>query len=68
MFGRQPNYKPEVSGYARNLQDTLKQVQEHAREHRRATQKRHKLTFLFIFDQGLARDEKVGEKRELDDL
>ena len=42
MFGRQPNYKPEVSGYARNLQDTLKQVQEHAREHRRATQKRHK--------------------------
>ena len=42
MFRRQPNYKPEVSGYARNLQDTLKQVHEHAREHRRATQKRHK--------------------------
>ena len=28
MFGRQPNHKPEVSDYVRNLRDTLEEVHE----------------------------------------
>lgn len=33
MFGRQPNHKPEVSEYVRDLFDALEEVHEHARDH-----------------------------------
>ena len=59
MFGRQPNHKPEVSDYVRNLRDTLEEVHEHAREHLRAAQKRQK----DHYDQRIAGEQiEVGDR------
>ena len=65
MFGRQPNHKPEVSDYVRNLRDTLEEVHEHAREHLRAAQKRQK----DHYDQRIAGEQiEVGDRVFLHDL
>jgi len=59
MFGRQPNHKPEVSDYVRNLRGTLEEVHEHAREHLRAAQKRQK----DHYDQRIAGEQiEVGDR------
>ena len=58
MFRRQPNHKPEVSDYLRNLRDTLEEVCEHARGHLRAAQKHQK----DHYDQRIA-----GEQIEVSD-
>ena len=64
MFGRQPNHKPEVSDYVRNLRDTLEEVHEHAREHLRAAQKRQK----DHYDQRIAGEQiEVGDRVFLHD-
>ena len=64
MFGRQPNHKPEVSDYVRNLRDTLEEVHEHAREHLQAAQKRQK----DHYDQRIAGEQiEVGDRVFLHD-